>query len=215
MRAQKLAQRRTRRVRVPFGSASRIGLVAATLEAVSSYHAWPFLSDPAQPFLSAVWAVVAHGVLALFVVAPLVLRSRHRLAHAALAFAGGSLLDLDHFIAAGSLSLHTIETLGDRPDTHSLVFVALISLLVLALTRRARIAWALFAVNVSHLLFDAAGGHDPIAYPLSRLDGLPWLLCPLGAIALFAGSEVIARLTPWPAARPATDERARAAVDAG
>jgi hypothetical protein len=182
---------------------------------MSSYHAWPFLSDPAHPFLSAVWAVVAHGALALFVVSPLVLRSRHRLGVAALAFVGGSLLDLDHFIAAGSLSLHTIETLGDRPDTHSLVFVALISLLVLALTRRPRVAWALFAVNLSHLLFDAAGGHDPIVYPLSGLDGLPWLLCPLGAIALFAGSELIARRTPRPVAQPAPDEHARTAVDAG
>jgi hypothetical protein len=185
------------------------------LKAVSSYHAWPFLSDPAHPFLSAVWAVVAHGVLALFVVAPPVLRSRHRLAYAALAFVGGSLLDLDHFIVAGSLSLHTIETLGDRPDTHSLVFVALVSVLVLALTRRPRVAWALFAVNVSHLLFDAAGGHDPIVYPLSRLDGLPWLLCPLGAVALFVASELIARPTQSAAPRPALDERAHAAADVG
>jgi hypothetical protein len=159
--------------------------------------------------------VVAHGALALFVVAPLVLRSQHRLTYAALAFVGGSLLDLDHFIAAGSVSLHAIETLGDRPDTHSLVFVALVSLLVLALTRRPRVAWALFAVNVSHLLFDAAGGHDPIAYPLSRLDGLPWLLCPLGAVALFAASELVAWWTPSAAARSARDERSRAAVDAG
>jgi hypothetical protein len=193
----------------------RIHLVAVTLKALNSYHGWPFLSDPSQPFLSAVWAVLAHGVLAVFVVAPLVVRSRHRLAYGALAFIGGSLLDLDHFIAAGSVSLHTIETLGDRPDTHSLVFAALISLLVLALTRRPHVAWALFAVNVSHLLFDAAGGHDPIVYPLSRMDGLPWLLCPLGAIALFAGSELIARRTAWPAARRAPDDRARAAADAG
>jgi hypothetical protein len=182
---------------------------------MSSYHSWPFLSDTAHPFLSAVWAVLAHGVLALFVVSPLVLRSRHRLGNAALAFVGGSLLDLDHFIAAGSLSLHRIETLGGRPDTHSLVFVALVSLLLLALTRRPRVAWALFAVNASHLLFDAAGGNDPIIYPLSHLDGLPWLLCPLGAVALFAASELIARRTPSPAARRAADERAHTAVDTG
>jgi len=180
---------------------------------VSTYQAWPFLSDPAHPFLSAVWAVLAHGCLALLVVAPIIAGSRRRLAAAALTFIGGSLIDVDHFIAAGSLDLHTIETLGGRPDTHSLVFAALLGLLVAALTRRPRLAWAVFAVNAAHLLFDAAGGGDPILYPLSRLDGLPWLACPVGALALLAGSVVVARLTPRPAAALAVDELARAAAD--
>ena len=182
---------------------------------MSSYRAWPFLSDPAHPFLSAVWAVVIHGILAVFVVAPILRRSRHPWIYGALAFAGGSVLDLDHFISAGSLSLHTIETLGGRPDTHSLVFVALVAVLLLALTRRAALAWGVFAVNASHLLFDAAGGGDPILYPLSHLDGLPWIVCPIGALALFAVSALIARRTPRTAARRAGDEPARTAVDLG
>lgn len=158
---------------------------------MSPYQAWPFLSDPSHPFLSAVWAVAIHGCLALIAVAPLIWRSRHRLAYGALAFVGGSILDLDHFIAAGSLSLHTIETLSGRPDTHSLIFVAGLAALTLLLTRRRLAAWAVFAVNVAHLLFDAAGGHEHILYPFSSLDGLPWLLCPLGTVALLGISAAI------------------------
>ena len=133
---------------------------------MSPYHAWPFLSDPAHPFLSAVWAVLVHGVIALIVVAPILWRSRHRVAYAALAIAGGSLLDIDHFVAAGSINLHTIETLGSRPATHSLGFIALIAVAALLLTRRAPLAWSLFAVNAAHVMFDAAGGHEQPLYPL-------------------------------------------------
>lgn len=175
---------------------------------MSSYQAWPFLSDPAHPLLSAVWAVFARGVVALVAVAPLVRRSGHPLLYSALAFAGGSLIDLDHLAAAGSFSLRRIETLGDRPDTHSLAFVALVAVLVLALTRRARVAWAVFAVGVSHLLFDGAGGHEPVLYPFSRLDGLPWLACPLGTLALGAASAGIAR-------RGGLAAPARTVLDAG
>jgi hypothetical protein len=180
---------------------------------MDTYQGWPFLSDPAHPLLSAVWAVLAHGVLALVVVAPILAGSRRRLASAALAFVGGSLIDVDHFIVAGSLDLHTIETLAGRPDTHSLVFVALLGLLVAALTRNPRVAWAVFAVNAAHLLFDAAGGGDPILYPLSHLDGLPWLACPLGALALLAGSAVVARRSPRRAGTAPVEELARAAAD--
>jgi membrane-bound metal-dependent hydrolase YbcI (DUF457 family) len=182
---------------------------------MSPYPAWPFLSDPAHPFLSALWAVLARGMVALFAVAPLVRRSRHPLAYAALAFAGGSLIDLDHFVAAGSLSLHRIETLGDRPDTHSLAFVSLLALLALALTRRPRVAWAVFAVNASHLLYDAAGGHEPVLYPFSHLDGLPWILCPLGTLALFAASLAIAPRPARAAPARAAEERPRTVLDAG
>ena len=157
------------------------------------YQAWPFLSDPAHPFLSAVWAVVIHGVVCLVAVAPIVWRSRHRVRYGALAAVGGSLIDLDHFAAAGSLSLHTIETLGDRPDTHSLLFVLLIAAAAYALTRRGLLAWSLFAVWAAHLLFDAAGAHERFFYPFGGDNGLPWLACPLGTLALLGASALIAR----------------------
>jgi len=165
--------------------------------AVSAYHAWPFLSDPAHPFLSAVWAVLIHGAIALVAVGPVLWRSRYRLGWSAVAFVGGSLLDLDHFIAAGTLSLYRIETLpGGRPATHSLLFVAALALVVVLLTRRPLWGWTVFAVNVAHLLFDGAGGSERIYYPLSQPDYVPWLACPLGTLALCAISWAIARRMP-------------------
>ncbi|MGA2007503.1 MAG: metal-dependent hydrolase [Solirubrobacteraceae bacterium] len=159
---------------------------------MSSYSAWPFLSDPSHPFLSAVWAVLIHGVLGVLCVAPLIWRSGHRVGYGALAFIGGSVLDVDHFIAAGSLNLHTIETMSGRPATHSLGFVILLGVVALLITRRRLAAWAVFAVNLSHLLFDAAGGGVRVLYPLEHPDGLPWLACPIGTLALLAISTVLA-----------------------
>ena len=159
---------------------------------MSPYRGWPFLSDPGHPLLSALWAVVIHGFVCLVAVGPIVWRSDRRVAFTLLAFIGGSAIDLDHFIAAGSLDLHTIETLGGRPDTHSLVFVLALSGLTLLVTRRWLAAWAMFAVNVAHLLFDAAGGGVHILYPLRHPDGLPWLASPIGTLALLGISTAIA-----------------------
>jgi hypothetical protein len=164
---------------------------------VSPYHAWPFLS--------AVWAVLIHGVLAVISVAPILWRSRHRLIYGTLAFIGGSILDLDHFIAAGSFNLHKIETLGGRPDTHSILFVLALSILVLVFTRRWLAAWGFFAVNLTHLLFDGAGGNEHVLYPFTSVDGIPWLLCPLGTLALLGVSTLLARTMmspPRPPERP-------------
>jgi hypothetical protein len=159
---------------------------------VSPYSAWPFLSDPNHPFLSAVWAVLIHGGIGVLCVAPLIWRSDHRIRYAVLAFVGGSVLDVDHFIAAGSLNLHTIETMSGRPATHSFGFVIVLGVLTLLLTRRWIAAWAVFAVNLTHVLFDAAGGGVQVLYPLAHPDGLPWLACPIGTLALFGVSAVLA-----------------------
>jgi hypothetical protein len=158
---------------------------------VSPYHGWPFLSDPARPFLSAVWAVLIHGVIGLLVVAPIVWHSRHQVRNGAIAFVGGSALDIDHFIQAGTLNLHRIETLGDRPETHSIAFVLLLSLVTFVLFRRWLAAWSMFAVNLAHLLFDASGGGEHILYPFNQVNGIPWLLCPIGTLALLGLSWMI------------------------
>ncbi len=158
------------------------------------YRGWPFLSDTRYPFLSAVWAVLVHGCISLLVVAPIVWRSRRRALWAALAFAGGPALDLDHVIVAGSLNPSHLEHLsGGRPATHSLLFAVVLALVVLVITRRGLFAWAVFAVILSHLLFDAAGGSERWLYPLKQPQGIPWLACPLGIIALTLISEMAAR----------------------
>ena len=182
---------------------------------VSSYSDWPFLSDPGHPFLSAVWAVFAHGCLSLLAIAPIVWRSDRRVLYAVIAFVGGSAIDLDHFIAAGSLSLHTIETLSGRPDTHSVAFVVVLALLTLVLTRRWLAAWAVFAVNLDHLLFDAAGGGVHILYPLRHPDGLPWLVSPIGTLALFGISAAIAGRSSRPGRNPTREPHRHDALPVG
>ena len=169
---------------------------------MTPYSAWPFLSDPSHPLLSAVWAVLIHGALAVAAVAPILWRRRVPCSGSD---AGGSLLDLDHFVAAGSLSLHTIETLPGRPDTHSVAFVLVLGLLALLVTRHWQAAWAVFAVNLAHVLFDAAGGGEHVFYPLSHTDGLPWLVCPLGTLVLFGASAVLAGGSGRRRARAAPD----------
>jgi membrane-bound metal-dependent hydrolase YbcI (DUF457 family) len=179
------------------------------------YSGWPFLSDPRYPTLSAVWAVFIHGTISLFVVLPIVLRSDRRVLYGSLAFIGGPALDLDHVVAAGSLNPRALEHLSHRPDTHSLLVAVIFALLALALTRRKLAAWAVFAVVVSHLLFDAAGGGEYWLYPLESIDSIPWLACPVGIAVLFGVSAVVARRgQSLPHAHP-VDEHLRGEVGGG
>ena len=140
--------------------------------------------------LSALWEVFAHGLIGVIVVLPIVWRSQRRIPLALLAFLGGVALDIDHVVAAGSLNPRSMEQLGHRPDTHSLLFVCLLALLALAVTRRKSIAWAVFAVLAAHLLFDAPGGGVRWLFPLQHPDAIPWLVCPVG-IALLTGISVM------------------------
>jgi membrane-bound metal-dependent hydrolase YbcI (DUF457 family) len=160
------------------------------------YHGWPFLTSPDHPTLSAAGAVLIHGGISLFVILPIVLRSNRRIVFAVLAFIGGAALDLDHVVAAGSLRPQALETLQHRPDTHSLLFAMALTLLAFALTRSKPIAWSVFAVIVSHLLFDAAGGNEYWLYPLTHPESIPWLACPVGIAVIFGVSAVVARTDP-------------------
>jgi membrane-bound metal-dependent hydrolase YbcI (DUF457 family) len=157
-----------------------------------AYHGWPFLTSPEHPDLSAVGTVLIHGCVGLLAVLPIVLRTRMRATAAVLAFIGGPALDFDHVVAARSFRTQALESLGHRPFIHSLLFAAVLALLVLVLTRRQLIAWAVFAVVASHLLFDAAGGGEYWLYPLRHPDSMPWLAFPIGLAVLLG---ISARLT--------------------
>ncbi len=157
------------------------------------YHGWPFLTSPQYPTLSAVGAFIIHGGVSLLVVAPLVMQSRRRALFTSVAFLAGPALDLDHVVVAGSFRPQALETLAHRPATHSLLFAVAMTVLAWAITRNRTIAWSVFAVIVSHLLFDAAGGNERWLYPLTRPESLPWLACPLGLALLFAISAAVAR----------------------
>jgi hypothetical protein len=78
------------------------------------------------------------------------------------------------------------------------VFVLALSAVAVAATHRWLAAWSVFAVNLAHLLYDGAGGNEHVLYPFTRVDGLPWLLCPLGTLALLAASSVIAHAAMHP-----------------
>jgi len=160
------------------------------------YRGWPFLTSPQHPQLTAVSAVLIHGCLTLLVVLPIVWRSRNRAAMAALAFLGGPALDLDHVVAAGSFRAQALENLGHRPFIHSLLFALVATALALVISRRPLVAWAVFAVIGSHLLFDAAGGGEYWLWPLTRPDSIPWLACPVGVVAILAISTRAARRIP-------------------
>lgn len=157
------------------------------------YRGWPFLTSPHYPTLSAVGAVLIHGSISLFVVLPIVLRSNRRVLFGTLAFIAGPALDLDHVVAAGSFRPQALESLGHRPDTHSLLLAVALTLLAFAFTRRKLVTWSVFAVIVSHLLFDAAGGSEYWLYPLKHPDSIPWLACPIGIAVLFGISVIVAR----------------------
>jgi hypothetical protein len=175
---------------------------------VQPYRGWPFLSDPHHAVLSAIWAIFIHGVIALIVVWPIVSRSGRRGLYGTLAFIGGPALDLDHVVAANSLSPHAVETMSQRPDTHSLLAALALTLLALAFTRHRLVAWSVFAVVVSHLLFDAAGGSEHWLYPLDSVDSIPWLLCPIGIAVLTGISWALARaerVPPTAGRRPLPD----------
>jgi membrane-bound metal-dependent hydrolase YbcI (DUF457 family) len=157
------------------------------------YRGWPFLSSPQHPTLSALGALVIHGCIGVFVVLPIIWRSERRALFAALAFIGANALDLDHVVAAGSFRPKALETLSHRPDTHSLLFAVVLTLLAYALTRGKRLTWSVFAVVVSHLLFDGAGGDEYWLYPIKHPNSIPWLACPIGIAVLFGVSVLVAR----------------------
>jgi membrane-bound metal-dependent hydrolase YbcI (DUF457 family) len=69
--------------------------------------------------------------------------------------AAGTLIDVDHAVAAGSIDPARMMALGARPPTHSLVGVSLIGLLVLAIFGW-RAGYAAFAGAMTHIVLDAS-----------------------------------------------------------
>ncbi|CAM9177685.1 unnamed protein product [Scytosiphon promiscuus] len=67
----------------------------------------------------------------------------------------GSLLDLDHFFAAGSLRLSKATGLAGRPWGHCVMALFVLALATAALTHNARAAVASFVAGSSHQLRDA------------------------------------------------------------
>ncbi|RMG46664.1 MAG: hypothetical protein D6723_16885, partial [Acidobacteria bacterium] len=103
-----------------------------------------------------------HGIIAVLIVWPLVRLSPgvgRKMFIVAGAF--GSLIDIDHFIAAGSFSFDEAIALGCRPWTHSLTFAALCGLIVWLIGKRRRTGLVVMVALASHVIRDAAGGCTP------------------------------------------------------
>jgi membrane-bound metal-dependent hydrolase YbcI (DUF457 family) len=133
---------------------------------------------------------VAHAAYAALVVAPLARRAGW--GPLAAGVAAGTLIDVDHVVAARSLRLRDLWSLGARPRAHSLLLTTAAS----GLAWRAagpRYGWAAFGGLSSHVLRDATDGGTPLLWPLSRRDRIPRWVFAGGVAGLLVASEAIGR----------------------
>jgi hypothetical protein len=127
-----------------------------------------------------------HGVIAALAVAPLALADGGQGAWRFPWLAGlvATLLDIDHFVAAGSLSLWAATHLPCRPPTHSFTFALLAALLASFASPDRRWSFAIGAAIGSHALRDAAGGGcTPVLFPLAPV-AVPYPIYLAGTVGL-------------------------------
>lgn len=152
----------------------------------------------AVPAFRALFDIAVHGVLALLVTLPLIGTQgslRRTVALFCLIFLTATLIDLDHFVAAGSLHLPPAMGLGMRPPTHSLTFAGVLGVVAFLVSRCPVVGWATFAALSSHVIRDASGSSTPILWPLSFVTIPRWAYY-LGAVGLFLVSYLVAK-TGW------------------
>jgi len=130
----------------------------------------------------------AHALLAAAVAAPL------GGAPVRTAVAAGTLIDVDHVVAARSLRLAPMLSLPVRPRSHALgVAVALGAVVVAA--GGPRHGWAAFAGLASHLLRDASDTNapTPLLWPLAAPRQIGRGPAVAGVAALALGSWAVSR----------------------
>ncbi|HEX3318108.1 MAG TPA: metal-dependent hydrolase [Solirubrobacteraceae bacterium] len=150
---------------------------------------------------------VAHGLLAGVVAAPLA-RAGGR-GPVVTAVAAGTLIDVDHLLAARSLRPASWLTLGARPRAHTLM-LAVGAGGVAAVVGGPAHGWAAFGGVASHLLRDASdAGGTPILWPLSGRRSIPRPAYAAGIAGLALGSWLVSRASGAGAA--ATSSHAAAA----
>jgi len=144
-----------------------------------------------------------HASVAFLLLLPLFLLRGRSLALPIMGAVLASLIDLDHFVAAGSFSIQAALSLPSRPWTHSLTFILPAAAFAGLLFRR---FW-LFAVVVvaltSHVLRDATGTPAPLLYPLPDVSISWWayiLTCHLMMVAciILVPCPGLAKTDPWP-----------------
>lgn len=157
-----------------------------------------------------------HAALAAAVVTPLVLAGGRR--PLVVAVAAGTLIDVDHALAARSLRVDAWLSLDRRPPSHN-VWAAVLAGGVAGRAGGAYTGWAAFGGLASHLLRDAAdGSRTPILWPLHPTEHISHRAYAAGVLALLAGSGLVAHgrgtrraaALATPAAKPARDSPRRA-----
>jgi membrane-bound metal-dependent hydrolase YbcI (DUF457 family) len=137
---------------------------------------------------------IAHASVALLCAIPLVPRWGYR--PLLVAVLAGTLIDVDHAIAARSLDPMRMMQLGARPPTHSLAGAVLLATLVGAVLD-GRAAYAVFVGVVSHIVRDADGPPGvPLFAPFSTMAHviLPVWVLPLCMLVLAAVGVLLTRM---------------------
>jgi membrane-bound metal-dependent hydrolase YbcI (DUF457 family) len=147
-----------------------------------------------------------HALIAAAVAAPLVPVAGRRVV--ATAVAAALVIDVDHAVAARSMTIRATTSLATRPRTHSLL-TALGAGGLVGVAAGPVHGWAAFGGLVSHLLHDAGdrAAPTPMLWPIrpARQLGRRWQIA--GTAALIACSAVLARAM-------AASERSRSAAGA-
>lgn len=134
---------------------------------------------------------LAHGLLAGAVAAPLA-RGRGR-GPVVTAVVAGTLIDVDHVVAARSLRPVRWLTLGGRPRAHTMTLAVAMGGIAAAVGGPAH-GWAAFGGLASHLLRDASdAGGTPILWPVSGRRQIPRSAYAAGVAGLAVGSWLVSR----------------------
>jgi LexA-binding, inner membrane-associated putative hydrolase len=135
-----------------------------------------------------------HALIAALVVAPLVPRAGPGVV--ATAVGSGLVIDVDHAVAARSVRVQAMTTLGMRPRSHS-VLTALGAGAVVTAAAGPLHGWAAFGGLASHLLHDAGGpgAPTPLLWPFAPPPRVGRRRQLVGTTLLVLGSAVLSWAT--------------------
>lgn len=116
----------------------------------------------------------AHFSLAVLVLLPWASAFKVSWKNLLIGLATSVMIDLDHFVAAGSLSLNDAITLSARPIAHSILFSIFASVGLGCLFRSRTLVWVVLVVLISHISRDASGGGTtPLFWPSDFVMRIP------------------------------------------